>query len=55
MRQKQIYFESELFSLENGLLNQTMKFRAEVKYREVVVKMYEEGPLQGSEQATPRL
>lgn len=48
MRPKQIYLDSQPFSIKNGLLNQTQKFMrhaAEVKYREVVTKLYEEGPL----------
>lgn len=58
MRPRQIYLENEPFSLENGLLNQTQKFlryAGEVKYREIVKGLYEEGPLQVTGPVTPKL
>lgn len=49
MRPKQIYLDPQPFSIKNRLLNQTQKFMrhaAEAKYRPIVEKLYEEGPLQ---------
>jgi long-chain acyl-CoA synthetase len=48
MRPKQIFLDPQPFSIKNRLLNQTQKFMrhaAEVKYRDIVEQLYEEGPL----------
>jgi long-chain acyl-CoA synthetase len=47
-RPKQIYLETEPFSIANGILNATQKFMrhaAEKKYQDVVEALYKEGPL----------
>ena len=55
---KNIYLESQPFTLKNGLLNQMQKllrYKAEMKYKDTIRRLYEEGPaaLQGG--ARPRL